>query len=459
MPNLKIQTIHMKKLLFPILVLIIAGIIYAFNQFIRPQLQVANGYAAKKMCSCTFIAGRDQESIQTDDLDIGPLGMTNTVIDNVSKRATTTFFGLVSRTAEYRGNLGCVLLVDGDDYDVNFVTNRPEVPADSLWPIGRSVSYDNVPDEVDLVGLKETVRNAFDASMNMEEKRTRAIVVVYKGQLLHELYANGFDQDTEILGWSMTKSITSTLVGIMVKNQLMSLEDKKLFSQWQDDRAEITLRDLLRQQSGLVFEENYGSVSDATRMLYISDQVSEIPMGKPLIHPIGTNWYYSSGTSNLVSQLLRNSMESDQAYWSLAYDSLFNKIGMSSAVLETDESGTFIGSSYTYATPRDWARFGQLYLNNGNWFGDQVIDSSWVDFVRTPAPGSDGKYGGHFWLNVEGVAMPDVPEDAYSCNGFQGQYVFVIPSYDLVVVRMGLSEQFDTNEFLKNILDNIRIAS
>ena len=129
---------------------------------------------------------------------------------------------------------------------------------------------------------------------------------------------------------------------------------------------------------------------------------------------------------------------------------------MNSAIMETDETGTFIGSSFCYATPRDWARFGLLYLNEGNWFGDQVIDSSWVDFVKTPATASNGLYGGQFWLNAAKHAYSQAPEDMYYCNGFQGQHVFILPSHDLVIVRMGLAEwpDFDSNHFLGEILKN-----
>ena len=295
----------------------------------------------------------------------------------------------------------------------------------------------------------------FDASRNMDSVKTRAVVVVYKDSLIHESYSNGFDKDTEILGWSMSKSITGTLIGMLVKEGRLALTDKKLVPEWTDDRIEITLKDLLQMQSGLQFSEEYTSLSDATNMLYQSDNSASIPLSQPLAYPPGSHWSYSSGTTNLLMKLIQNRMPDKQSYLAYPYEGLFNKIGMSTAVMETDESGLYIGSSYTYATPRDWAKFGLLYLNQGNWYGEQIIDTSWVDFVRTPAENSGNIYGGQFWLNFDHSSQPDVPEDMFFAAGFQGQFVYIIPSYDLVVVRMGLSEMpvFNDNVFLKRIID------
>jgi len=235
----------------------------------------------------------------------------------------------------------------------------------------------------------------------------------------------------------------------------MNLEDKTLFESWtNDDRRNITLRDMLQMQSGLAFQEEYAELSDATKMLFMSEDASVIPRIQFSEHEPGTHWSYSSGTTNLLSKLVMNKIGNKEEYLRFPYDSLFNKIGMNSAVLETDESGLYTGSSFCYATPRDWAKFGLLYLNNGNWYGDQVVEESWVDFVQDPASNSDGEYGGQFWLNYNHSTYPDAPADLYSCNGFQGQFVFIIPSRDLVIVRMGLAERpaFDPNKFLKGIL-------
>ncbi len=467
--------------------IVLSLLIYGAFTFVKlyPQFPVATAYAAKKMCSCTFIAGRNQESIQKEDLGFGPLGLTSTTIDTINKIVTSSIFGLASKTAEYRGNLGCILLQGEDNYQVSLKVERPALPDSLYWPKGTRApaidsmaldtlssdtlttdslsTADSLPvvdslDGVHLQQLRDAIDRSFDPSMGMDSLKTRAVVVVYKDSIIAEKYANGFDDRTEILGWSMTKSITGTLIGMLAKDSTLTLEDQQLFPEWTDDRKNISLKDLMQMQSGLEFVEDYAALSDATQMLYLSENVSSIPLGKPLIHQPGTKWYYSSGTTNLLSRLLKNKL-GQEAYLRFPYDSLFNRIGMSSAIIEPDESGLYVGSSYCYATPRDWAKFGLLYLNEGNWYGDQIIDTSWVDFVKIPASNSEGIYGGQFWLNVNQSQLPDLPEEVFSCNGFQGQRVFIIPSYDLVVVRMGLEEPplFDMNKFLKEILDSFKV--
>lgn len=442
-----------KRILLGILVIFIIAFGYVYLTLF-PQFPVANGYAAKKMCSCTFIADRSQESIQKDDLGFGPTGLTKSVIDYEQKSVTSSLFGMSPKTAVYRDDLGCILLQGKDDYQTTLKIERPTLSDTLEWPLGTQVTPVDSMENVDLEQLQTAILNNFDPSLDMDSVKTRAIVVVHKGRLIAEQYAKGFDADTEILGWSMTKSITSTMVGILAKNGMLSLEDTGLFPKWTDKRKDISLKDLLQMQSGLEFNEDYTRNSDATKMLYKSENVSEIPLNKPLKHDPGTYWSYSSGTTNLLSRIVKEKLD-EEAYLRLPYDSIFNQIGMTSAVMETDESGLYIGSSYCYATPRDWAKFGLLYLNQGNWYGNQVIDSSWVDFVRTPASDSKGIYGGQFWLNVNHSQYPDCPEEVYSCNGFQGQRVIMVPSYDLVIVRMGLEEPpvFDMNKLLKEILD------
>ena len=305
--------------------------------------------------------------------------------------------------------------------------------------------------------LQQAITSVFDEDGRMTQKKTRAVVVVQNGQLIAESYAPGFDANTEILGWSMTKSLTAVMIGILIRDGLLDLDDTHLFAEWTDERKNIPLRDLLNMQSGLDFSELYGENSDATNMLFQSEEVAQIPLHDPLAYDPGTHWSYSSGTSNLLSLLIRRTLGDDEASWRFPYDSLFHRIDMTQTTLEASESGTYIGSSYCYATPRDWARFGQLMLNQGDWYGDQIIDSSFVDFVKTPAAHSNGIYGGHFWLNVDHAAYPDVSTDLFSCNGYEGQYVFIIPSYDLVVVRMGLAEEpwFHPNDFLREVIGSM----
>jgi hypothetical protein len=440
-----------KKVMLVLLVLLIIGF-FAFRSTIGPKLPIASGYAAKKMCSCTFISERGQESIQNEDLGISPLNLTSTEIDFENKMVTTSIMGMAERTAEYRGRLGCVLLSGEDDYNIQL--DIPSIKPDptAYWPYGPREIRDAV-EGVNYEALDVAIKNAFDPSMNIDSIRTRAVVVIYKDTLVGELYANGYGQETELLGWSMTKSITSALVGILSKEGRLSVNDKNLFTHWDDGRAKITINDLLQMQSGLKFDEVYDQISDATTMLFMSEDIVSTASYQPLLHKPGTHWSYSSGTSNIISGLIRSKFKSHEDYLKFPHEALFNKIGMHSAHLEIDESGNYIGSSYCYATPRDWAKFGLLYLNDGIWGDERILPEGWVDYSRKPAEHSGGIYGGHFWQNHNQASYPDVPEDLFSCNGHEGQFVFIIPSYDAVVVRMGLSESFDINKFLKEVLD------
>ena len=209
--------------------------------------------------------------------------------------------------------------------------------------------------------------------------------------------------------------------------------------------------------SGLAWEENYSTICDATQMLFQSENMGRVQLEKEAAYKPNTHWNYSSGTTNLLSYILRNQFKTHQEYLDYWYAALIDKIGMNSMVVETDMAGNYVGSSYSWATPRDWGKFGLLYLHNGNWNGEQVFNPDWAKYVATATNSSNGRYGGHFWLNAGGF-FPDAPRDMYYCGGFQGQMVAIIPSMDIVIVRMGLKEHpdFDFNAMLKGIVGSIK---
>ncbi|WP_373056495.1 serine hydrolase domain-containing protein [Zunongwangia sp. H14] len=277
---------------------------------------------------------------------------------------------------------------------------------------------------------------------------------MHKGQLIAEKYANGFSKDSKFLGWSITKSITSAILGILEKQGKISLNQDSLFEEWKNDkRAAITLDNLLQMNSGLEWEEDYTTLSDVNRMLFMEKNMPEVQLKKPLTGKPNESWNYSSGTTNLLSWFIRKQFSSHQEYLDFWYQELIDKIGMNSMTIETDLNGNYIGSSYAWATARDWAKFGLLYLNKGKWKNEQILNESWVDYSAKPTNTSKGEYGAHFWLNAEGK-YPNVPRDMFSCNGFQGQYIFIIPSKEMVIVRFGLTEdpQFNIDTFIKEIL-------
>jgi CubicO group peptidase (beta-lactamase class C family) len=256
----------------------------------------------------------------------------------------------------------------------------------------------------------------------------------------------------------MTKSVLATLYGILEHQKKIDIHSFHPFANYmnntaKDHRASITLNHMLRMQSGLEWEEDYTSISDVTRMLFLESDMSLSMADNPQIAEPGEVWNYSSGTTNYLSGILRKRFDSYQEYLDFPYKELIDKVGMHSMLIEADMAGNYVGSSYGWANTRDWAKFGLLYLRRGNWNGDQLFAPEWVDYVVKPTEKSQGDYGAHFWLNAGGK-YPDVPKDLYSANGYQGQYVFIIPSKDLVIVRTGLAEppHFDVNAFLKGIV-------
>jgi len=252
-----------------------------------------------------------------------------------------------------------------------------------------------------------------------------------------ERYAAGFSATTPLLGWSMTKSVMAGLVGVLVKDGRLALDQSAGWSAPDGGRERIRIADLLAMSSGLRFNEAYGAVSDVTRMLYLQPDMAGFARAQPLQHPAGAFWSYSSGTANILSRIVQDAAGALGAAYPT--EKLFKPLGMTSATIETDEDGTLVGSSYMYATARDWARYGLFLLQDGVWQGRRILPEGWVQFVSTPAPADKSRgYGGLFWLN-RGGAWKGLPEDAFMASGHMGQHTMVIPSKDAVIVRMGPS--------------------
>lgn len=447
----------MKKFLKIFAVLLLVVLVY-LRIAIYPQLDLISGFSAKSVASGHFIDGRDLNTIEQGDNDIPKVDWATNEINDQNKFVTSTVHGLKERKAIYRKGLGATLINDDFDetkpYDV---PKRTNINNDLPFPYGNLEPIDTVFTTIDYAKLNAAVANAFDKKEE-KSKRTRSVVVLYKGKLIAEKYTDGFNKNSKILGWSMTKSLTATYFGILQKQGKIDIMKPAPIKEWaNDERKNITINDLLHMNSGLEWEEDYGKISDATKMLFQAEDMTKSQIEKPAKFKPNSHWNYSSGTTNLLSGILRKQFKTHQEYLDFWYSSLLDKIGMSSALIETDMAGNFVGSSYGWATTRDWAKFGLLYLHKGNWNGEQLFDESWASYVATPTDGSNGKYGAHFWLNAGGD-FPDVPKDFYRCSGFQGQIVAIFPSQDLVIVRMGLTEnpEFDFNGFLRDVVGSIK---
>ena len=438
-----------------LLIILLGGFLY-----MKPLMPIITGYAAKNLSSGIFLGNRTQESLEDNDLNFSFIRFVKNSVDSRSKSVKSRFLWHTSRTTFVNG-YGSILLNDYTVGDIQarpypIVPHLPEHPDTIAWPMGDLIA-DTIPSGIDLQQLNMAMEQAFVDTIPY--KGTFAVMVTYKGQPVAERYAEGFGPENLFLSWSMAKSFTNALTGIMVKEGKLELDAPADIEEWlQDERRQITIRHLMQMNSGLKWNEDYGNSSDVNNMLHKEGDMAKFAISKQLEYAPGSVFEYASGSTNIVSSLMRKAIGNDADYLAFPREKLFNRIGMRSATFEVDASGTFVGSSYLYASLRDYTRFGLLYLNNGNWLGEQILPDDWVEYTTTAANGSDGNYGAFFWLNKTGKEYPDVPRDMFCCRGHDGQFIYIIPSKELVIVRTGFSKEgeFDQNGFLAGILDAIR---
>ena len=408
----------------------------------RPMLNILAGFSAKALCSCHFISDRTVRDIVNHELSIATWA--NHAIDNERQIASTSALG-VTRHALYREGRGCTL---ASEVDVN------DLMSSASYSYQRDVRPFEFPlDTLDTSErLNMIMNNAFAEPYEDKKVNTRAVVVIKGGKLIAERYAPGYNQDTPQMGWSMTKSVINALMGILVGQGTLDIYAPARIPEWynqtQDPRQDITIDHLLRMSSGLYFEEDYSSASTVNQMLWTKADAALEAYSQTLAYEPDSLWYYASGTTNIISKIIRNQFQDDASYLSFPYKYLFDMIGMSTAVMETDASGTYVGSSLMYASARDWAKFGQLYLNDGIWEGKRILPEGWVAYSSTPSSTTAPYdfYGAQFWLNAKhpapkGSGYPEpwtgVPSDAYYASGFEGQTVLIIPSIEMIIVRLG----------------------
>jgi CubicO group peptidase (beta-lactamase class C family) len=323
---------------------------------------------------------------------------------------------------------------------------------------------DTFPADIDKLTLQSVMKKVFMEEDTILPVRTRAVIVVYDGQLIAEHYADGFSAKTKLAGWSMTKTVTGALIGILVKQGKLLVGTPAPVPEWQsagDPRHAITIENLLQQRSGLDFDEIYYRASDATRMLFQKSDMAAFAAAHPLRFQPGSVFHYSSGNSNILSGIIRQTV-GDSLYTCFPYKELFYKLGMYSAVLEPDPSGTFVGSSFMYANARDWARLGLLFLHDGVINKERIFPKNWVAKSTMPVSTDKRGYGYQIWLNTGSDSSvkhyPSAPADMFYADGFESQLIFVIPSKKLVIVRLGLTQHnnFNADQFLHDVLACIK---
>jgi CubicO group peptidase (beta-lactamase class C family) len=319
----------------------------------------------------------------------------------------------------------------------------PAQPAGTPWPTAEWPTGP-LPAAADSDRLAARLDYAFADRTPADLGETHALVIIHAGRLVLERYAKGRGPHDTCRSWSMAKSITQALAGILIGDGRLDILAPAEVPEWRGDaRAEITLDQMLRMSSGLAFVEAYSpdAPSDVIEMLFGKGaaDTAAFAAGFPLAHPPGSFFSYSSGTTNIVSRCLGRALgASGEAFASFMRERLFAPLGMASAAPKFDEAGTFIGSSFCFATARDFARFGLLYLRDGMWDGQRILPPGWIDYARTPTFQQpeciDGAYGAHWWLDLAGPGT-------FSANGYEGQYIVLCPDRDLVIVRNGATPE------------------
>lgn len=413
-----------------------------------PDLPIGTGYAAKNICSGYFMTGLDADTLANRFVgpQIEPLPLLWQIsIDNEKQTVYVQdriFKKRFSAEAYYREGFGCTLMhgFSTEELDAQIPAPLQYQLAEQLpWPLGKA-GVAGLQQGVDYNALNAAIEQGFTENEN-NTRNTMAIAVIHKNELVAEKYAPEIDASTKMTGWSMTKSFTSTLIGLLQDRGVIDITERAPVPEWSsNDKQNITTEHLLHMASGLEwFEISQGANADQGYMLHRTTDFSSFYSKQPIVAEPGTQYNYSTGSTSLLGRIVQDQLGGDLAdTYYFMQDALFHKISIADAVLEFDTSGQPSAGAYLWMPARDWARLGLLYLNRGNWFGNQVLSEDWIDYAVTPSP-SNPKYGAQIKLNTDHSGWPSLPESTYAFTGHQQQIVMIVPEYDLVVVRLGYS--------------------
>ncbi|NKC01086.1 MAG: serine hydrolase [Pseudomonadales bacterium] len=414
---------------------------------LKSNLDVGLGITAKLGCSGRFVSGFTPRKIIDDIRTYSEAAAIFTVhFDETNNVTTSSIFGFFPTSATYRPGLGCTLNIGDTTHLDEIIVTKLDEKSELDRQIDPQIS---------------DALNAMLARDQAQSLDTRALVVVKEGYLVAESYAPDMGVGTRHLAWSMGKSLTSLLVGNLVMNGKLEVDQTNLFTEWHDERAQISLENLLQMSSGLAFDETYAPGSDATRMLFSAYDTAAVARELPLTHPPGEHFAYSSGTTALLASLVTRTLGGPAATYDYLNTQLLGPLGIQTLIAEPDPSGVFVGSSYVYGTARDWARLGLVYLNQGTLDGEQIVHPDWIAAsIESNTSGNNQAYGYQVWLNnhPRKPRYPDLPRDAYSMQGNRGQVVMILPTESVVIVRLGWSPTaYPTNQNFAQLLDALAV--
>jgi CubicO group peptidase (beta-lactamase class C family) len=414
----------------------------------RPDraIRVATGFVAHNVCSKTFVSGLDPQATFAEMTEregvrrLRPLMRLD--LDRAARTADVSVLGRFRSHAIFRDGFGCVLQHGSiQPYLPRIDLEAARTPkAPPLLPeiAGEAIVEPSDP------ALKAALDHAFEEPATPPFRRTKAVVVVRDGRVIAERYAPGISVETQLLGFSMTKSVINTLIGVMTQHGLLSPSVPAPVPEWKgasDARREIEVGHLMRMTTGLALDETNSGFDPSSQMMYLPDDMAGFAVQAQLIAPVGKRWHYSSGTTQILARLVRDGTGGPEQSLAFAWRELFNPLGMRHVTLELDGAGTIQGTTYMLASARDWARFGLLYLNDGVVGGKRLLHEDWVDYCAAATLDTD--YGAGFWTNrsehpnAKGRVRAGIPRDAFFASGDLGQRIFIIPSQRMVVVRLG----------------------
>lgn len=444
-------------LLLPLtLLLILLSFIGLTPVYLINAPAVASSIGAKLLCSARYVSGFSPAQAESDLIQYSPiLEYLSIAYDDNNRQVTTSLLGLSETTASYENGIGCY--VDYDGYSARADYDDSEMASSSSpWPAGAGVNtiqpiWQSLTDEI--------VRSDNEKGLN-----TRALLVVHNGNIVAESYAQQTEADTPLLGWSMAKSLSSVMIGNLVYKGILKEDIQPVFAEWADDeRQQITLQHLLTMTDGLAFVEDYSPGDDVTAMLFTDPAASDYAVSRPLLHEPGSHFHYSSGTATLLSRLyFLNSGATLSSSLAAYRQNIANPLAFQNAVFEPDAAGVPVGSSYFFAPARDWARLGQLMLNKGMINGTRVVSEAWVEKSLQPGPAENThSYGYQWWLNTGDAEKrwPSLPETTFAATGNRQQFMMMVPSENLIVVRLGwTSGSYPTDETVSRLLPDVVLS-
>jgi CubicO group peptidase (beta-lactamase class C family) len=420
---------------------------------IKKLLQITTGLISHDLCSTVFVSGLDpeQDFLQRERARPGMRWLDWALrhhVDMNKREVTASAFGLLRSRAIYRDGLGAILVRGPEPTDPP-ICQTDIADSESACPALPEIAGSDVVEPVD-ERLRAALDDAFAEPTRPPYRRTKAVIVVRDGRVVAERYAPGYGMATRLLGYSNAKSVINALIGILVRQGRLAVDKPAVVEEWSDPadpRHAIMIDHLLRMTSGLAIRETRSPLCGVARMIFLERDMASFAMKSGLRTTPGTCWRYTSGNTVVLSRIVRDAVGGRAIdVFRFAHRELFQPLGMRDVTIEFDATGTPVGSTYIFASARDWARFGLLYLHDGVVAGRQILPESWVRYSSTPTLGTG--YGAGFWTNrIQGEvpgwnhpwAIPGAPEDAISARGSLGQFVIVIPSQRLVIARFGLS--------------------